>query len=180
MTLPPVPLKAKAVAVLGACALSFVIGHGTRKTIEVEKIRTITAQAQTEIVQAQTKALKAERDALDAKTHWRTKTVYLPGGTVEVTKEVVKEVERHHDEQAAQVVTKTVVQDRVVYRDVKTEKVVAAPLPRWSVGARAGLNLDGRLQYGGEVGRRLIGGLWVTAGADVPNRAALVGLRVEF
>jgi hypothetical protein len=181
VTFPPVPLKAKAAGVLGACLISFVIGHGTRKVIEVEHVREVQVQAERKIEAAKAETTVAKREAAAARTRTVVHTVYVHGEPVEVTKEVVREVEKHHEEQAAQVVTKVVHDEHTVFVDRAVEKTVAAPLPRWSVGVRAGLNLEGRLQYGGELGRRL--GplpLWLTAGADVPNRAALLGLRLEW
>lgn len=178
MTLPEVPLKGKIAGVLGLCAMSFVIGHGTRKTIEVEHIREVEKTAEVKVAQAKAETVVAKQAAAKTETRWRTVTVYQPGGEVTVTKYVDREVQAEHSEQAAKVVERVVTQEKVVFKD--REVVRAAPGPRWSVGARAGLNLDGKLQYGGDLGRRLVGGLWITAGADVPNRAALVGLRWEF
>jgi len=176
--LPDVPLKAQALGVLAFGALCFVIGHGTRKTIEVEKIREVEKTAEKRVEQAKAETVVAKQAAAKVETRWRTVTVYQPGGEVTVTKYVDREVEKHHEEQAARVETRVVTETKTVVQE--RERIVAAPLSRWSVAARGGLNLEGRPQYGGELGRRVIGGLWVTAGADVPNRAALVGLRLEW
>jgi len=163
---------------LGSLCLAFVIGHGTRKTIEVEKVREVEKAATAKVEAAKAEVVAVKKAANDDTTRWRTRTVYLPGGTVEVTKEVVREVEKKQEERAAQVITKTVVQERIVYKD--REKLVVAKPPSWALGVGAGLGLDGRARYGGDVGRRLFGSLWLTAGVDVSTRAAQLGLRLEF
>jgi hypothetical protein len=178
VTFPDVPARAKAVAVFAACLLSFVIGHGTRKAVEVEKVREVERVAEAKVEAARAEVATAKTAADSDKIQWRTKTVYLPGGTVEVTKEVVREVEKKTEERAAQVVTRRVTVEKVVWRD--RLQVVAAPAPRWAVGAAAGVDLQGRLRYGGALERRVAGGLWFTAGVDVPTRAATLGLRLEF
>jgi hypothetical protein len=165
-------------AFLGAVSLAFVIGRGTQKTITVEKIREVEKTAEKQVQAARAEVAVAKRTADSDSTRWRTKTVYLPGGTVEVTKEVVREVEKKVGETRTVVQTKVVTEEKVVYRD--RLQVVAARPPNWAAGANAGVDLGGRLHYGGVLERRVAGGLWFTVGADVPSRAATLGLRVEF
>jgi hypothetical protein len=68
--------------------------------------------------------------------------------------------------------------ERVVTR-LETH-TVAAPLPGWSLGARYGTDQRAGL----EVGRRLVGGLWLTLGAEgrmaLAAPAVTAGLRVDF
>jgi hypothetical protein len=170
--------RAKWLGVLGAVCVAFVVGRGTQKTVTVEKIREVEKAAQQKVEAAKAEVATAKTAASSDRVQWRTRTIYEPGGTVEVVKEVVREVERKTGETKVEVQTKVVVQERTVFRD--RERVTEAPRPGWSMAARAGLGLDGRPRYGGELGRRLFGGLWITAGADVTSRAALVGLRWDF
>jgi hypothetical protein len=57
---------------------------------------------------------------------------------------------------------------------------VASPLPGWSAGARYGTDQRAGL----EVGRRLLGGLWLTLGAEgrvaLAAPVATAGLRMEW
>jgi hypothetical protein len=173
-----VPSRGTFLAFLGAVCLAFVIGRGTQKTVTVEKVREVERAAEQKVEAARAEVATSKQAANTDHIQWRTKTVYLPGGTVEVTKEVVREVEKKTEERAAQVVERKVTVEKLVYRD--RLQVVAAPAPRWAVGAAVGLGLDGRLRYGGQLERRVAGPLWLTAGVDVPTRAATLGLRLEF
>lgn len=173
------PSRGQALGVLAAVCLSFVIGRGTQKTVTVEKVREVEKAAEQKVEAARAEIATVKASAASDATHWRTKTVYLPGGTVEVEKEVVREVEKKTEERAVQVVTKVVTQEKVVFRDRLVEQLQPAP-PSWAVGAAAGLGLDGRPRYGGQVEWRAGGPLWFTVGVDVPTRAATLGLRLEF
>lgn len=178
MTSSSLPSRATVLAFLGAVCLSFVIGRGTQKTVTVEKIREVEKTAEKKVEAARAEVAVAKQAADSDTTKWRTKTVYLPGGTVEVVKEVVREVEKKTGEVRVEVQTKVVVQERTVFRD--RLQLTPAPLPRWSVGVHGGMGLDLRPRYGGELGRRLVDGLSFTVGIDVPTRAATLGLRLEF
>ena len=161
---------------LGAVCLAFVIGRGTQKTITVEKIREVekVAERRVEAARAETAVAKQANDS--DKIQWRTRTIYTPGGTVEVVKEVVREVDKGVTVTKVETVEKVVNVEKTVFRD-RLQTVV---LPKWGIGAHVGMGLDWHARYGGHVDRRLVEGLWLTAGVDVPTRAATLGLRVEF
>lgn len=175
MTLSP---SQKGLGVLAACCISYVIGRGTQKTVAIEKIREVEKVAEQKVEAAKNEATTAKSQAEADKVQWRTRTVYLPGGTVEVVKEVVREVEKRSAATATQVVTKVETREKLVFRD--REVAISSPRPSWAVGAGVGLGLDGRLRYGGQLEHRLAGPLWFTAGVDVPTRGAQLGLRWEF
>jgi hypothetical protein len=66
----------------------------------------------------------------------------------------------------------------------KSKDKIEIPLPRaeWSIGAQWGIragSLD-YLPHSVEVGRRVIGPVWGTAGYQFQNNMAFIGLRVEF
>lgn len=178
MKLPSFPYKwfeAGSAIAIGLLA-SFVVGRATAPghSIATDRIADVKSDTSVHTVAAETKKAEATKEVV----RWKTQTVYLPGGTVTVTKTVVKEAETK-----ATASTTTSSTAAVVHETVRTEvheKIVTPPRPRWAVGANAGYGLDGKLRYGGQLERRIVGGLWVTAGVDVTSKAALIGLRWEF
>jgi hypothetical protein len=171
-------LRAKALAVLAAMAVSYVIGRGTQKTVTVEKIREVEKVAETKVAAAKAETATAKHQAQADKTQWRTRTIYVAGQVVEVVKEVVREVEKKVGETRIETVTKTVTVEKLVHRDRLV--IQAVEPPRWSAAASVGAGLDRRMRYQGEVGYRLTGGLWLTGTVDVSGRALLGGVRWEF
>ena len=167
--------------VYGAFAGLFVLGALTgrmtvpAKVVSVDRLVEVERAAKAQVATAQAETTKAKK----ANVRWMTKTEYLPGGTITVTKTVIKEVERQERATTATAAAstetreaaKTVVRERIVERDTR---------PKWSIAGRAGMGLDLKPRYQGEIGRRIWGGLWLTGGADISQRTALVGLRMEF
>lgn len=171
---------------------AFALGH----SMAPEKVRVIyqkraedakldlrrdTTENQTENWVAWTSA-----DAVDNSIHWRTYTVYYPDGTIGVDKSVDK-ADTHRTAASSTTAATTDAKGSAealhaeshieyVYQD----KLIERARPNWSIGASAGLGLDGRLRCQGEVSRRLFGGVSATLGVDVTARAALLGLRLEL
>lgn len=180
------PTRGQALGVLGAVCLAFIIGRGTQKTITVEKIREVEHRSAEKTEELNKKIAKATEDLRDLRQHWKTTTrsTCPDGGKGAI--ETVQEVDSEDKGKAS--TKETVYVDRVIHDKVfvDREKLVAKeakaapPGLKWSVGAAAGVDVQGRLRYGGELGRHLVGGLWFTAGVDVPTRAATLGLRLEF
>src|SRR4051812_13986897 len=163
-------------AVLGALALAFLCGRMTvpRQYVTVDKLVEVEKAAKAQVATAVAAKEAAKKEAI----RWRTQTVYLPGGTVTVTKEVIKEVERKASESSA--TTATVVETHERTKVEVHTKVVTAPLPNWAIGASAGLDTGMRRHFQGDIGRRIIGPVWLTGTVDVTSRAALVGVRFVF
>lgn len=163
-------------AFLGAAGfeLGRVSAPAPAKTTEVSHSAVAAAKAAT--VQKTETALSSV--AVDQGVRWRERIVYRPGGTTTVIRTVEKRDETKATEAKAETASATTIETRTV--EVEKLKVVETARPNWSVAARAGLGLDGKPRYQGEAGRRIVGGLWLTLGADVATRAALVGLRMDF
>lgn len=175
MTLPKRPLIFAGAGVLLLVGV-FLLGRSSAptRTQTIEKVvqvkQTVEVEKRVEVAAAQT---------ADAhQVEWRTRTVYKPGGTVVVTKEVAQRDEKKTATETKVVAerVRTEVQERLVYR----EKVVEAAQPRWAFGASVGAGTDLRMRYQGDVGFRLVSGLWVTLAVAPLERAALVGARVTF
>jgi hypothetical protein len=106
-------------------------------------------------------------------------TVTKPDGTIETKTDTITE-------SGAEIVTgdkTSTVAGQVQAKSIV--KPVELSLPRYSLGVFAGTNTQSRLMsvppsYGVSAGLRLVGGAWVKAQVDVPNRAATVGLEYQF
>jgi len=168
---------AAAAAIAAACAVSFVGGmtaRGPQKALEREHVAELAAVRNSEI---RTVATATTADASHVRVR-RSRTVTRPDGTREHT----VTVERRDDTKAA--TATAAAETRIEYIDrvklVEREKITERPAPQWSGAITYGRALDGGARYGAELGRRIIGPLWVTLAADVPSRAAMAGLRMEW
>jgi F420-0:gamma-glutamyl ligase len=136
--------------------------------VEVERKVEVEKRVEVAVAQVET------RDVV----RWRTRVVTKADGTRIETHETLKADEKKSatktEKQAERIVTQE--RERLVYRD----KLVETSRPGWSLGAQAGLGLDGKPRYGGEVGRRIVGGLWASVAVDVPTRSLWGGVRFEF
>lgn len=113
----------------------------------------------------------------DQGVQWREKVVYRKGGTVVVTREVVRRDEHEASTHAAETKATTIEHAAAT----STVRIVEPPrLAQWSLGAFAGLGLDGGRHAGGEVSRRILGPLWLGAKVDGVARVAMLSARVEF
>jgi len=116
------------------------------------------------------------------KVAWKTETKWLPGGTVVQT--VVANSDRTEASSTNTAVSDGTLKEKIVEKIVDREHIVESEKPDWLVGAKVGLQLDGRKPvYGGEVARRIIGpvfvGAWVQAGG-VTTAGAAVGVGVTL
>lgn len=167
---------AVALALAVLLALTFLVGRTTAPTrervVEVTSVREKVAEAKT------TTAASSSLIYGSGYAKQRDHKVTRPDGTVEETHEVeTGNVNREEKREASSIAeTKTAEREKLVYR----ERVAEAAKPSWAVGVSAGVGLDLRPRYQGEIARRIVGGLWLTVTVDVSGRAALAGLRMEF
>lgn len=175
-------------AAIGLFAVGALAGRMSvpAHVVPAEKLKEVEAKAKIAVAAAfdDAKAAKAGARKLDVDKsflqdyHW----TWHPDGTVEATASTTKKDTRSvasaSTASAEHKAASSSAKANVEYRYL--EKVTEAYRPKWSIEARAGLGLDGKLRYQGEVGRRLFSGVWLTLGADVTSRVALAGVRVEF
>jgi hypothetical protein len=119
---------------------------------------------------------------VEEKTNWKTVTEWKPGDVV--TQTVYVDRDRTENTRTDTATTDGQVKEKIVEKLVYNEKLVESKKPDWLFSAKAGLLLDERKPvYGGEVGRRILGpvflGAWgQAAGASLTGAAAGVGVTV--
>lgn len=189
MTFRGCALLASVVVVLLA---SFTAGRMSKpgRVVEVktDSDATLTklAEARTSLATINARLDAATHELEDVRTHSVSQEVIAPGGIHYITRwkdrDSHKEAgaETHAATQAMAAATATKAAETSHISTHESTRIVEQARPSWSVGGSVGLGLDLKPRYGAEVGRRVWGGLWVTAGADISGRAALVGLRAEF
>lgn len=165
-------------ASLGLLALlaSFTAGRMSKPGRVVEVVRTVEVEKRVEVKVAVRDTASLATQAADVK--WRTRTIYRPGGTVIVTRDVAQVATSSQATETKSQSSQMLAQEHA--KATESTRIVEQARPSWSVGGSVGLGLDLRPRYGAEVGRRVWGGLWMTAGADISGRAAMVGARLEF
>lgn len=162
-----------ALAPVTCFALGVVAGRGTARPRVETRTETVTVEKRAEV------AAKVADTATktDQGVQWRERVVYRKGGTVVVTREVVRRDEHEVSTRTAE--THVATSERAVA--TSTVRIVEPPRrAQWALGAFAGLGLDGARHAGGEVSRRILGPLWLGVRVDVPTRAGMLGVRVEF
>lgn len=116
------------------------------------------------------------------KTNWKTVTEWKPGDVV--TQTVYVDRDRTEATRTDTATADGQIKEKLVEKLVYKEKLVESPKPDWLFAAKAGLLLDDRRPiYGGEVGRRILGPVFVdvwaqAAGASLDGAAAGVGVTV--
>lgn len=151
-----------------ATAAALVIGLAWGRYASPAKVRTLTVE---HVVEKRIEVKVADTSVVEA-VKWKTRIVTKPGGIRIVTLEAERnQVAATHDATTVAVAT-----ERLVYRD----KLVESAKPQWSAGVFAGAGLDGGRHLGGEVSRRLFGPVWAGVKVDVPAKAAMAGVRIEF
>lgn len=160
-------------AILAVVAgLGYAIGRATAPvrmvsaTVEVEK-RVEVERTQVETVANVTGTTTQKCEA---------QVIYRPGGEVVV----IHRAEAVDKDRATTKAAVAVERAEKVERETRVVAVTVPEAPGWAVAASAGAGLDLRPRYQVEASRRLVGGLWLTVTVDVPQRAALAGLRWEF
>lgn len=192
MTFPkrPLVIGAGAAVLLG---LAFFLGRTTAPT----RIHEVTVSAKADVksdakLDAKVESTKAQQStagsvATDQGIEWDETTVYRPNGTVRSHTRSVRKAdstktssETKSSQESAKAETHAASHSESHTEYVYRDKLIETARPNWSVGAHAGLGTDLTPRYGGEVGRRIVGGLWLTASVDVPTRAATLGIRFDF
>jgi hypothetical protein len=158
--------------------LGYMAGRLRPQQVAVKETASKVHQQATELKQTSTQQVTVANVAENTK--WRTRTIYYPTGEITVDREgersetsQVKADEKQQAEVHTEVVTK--VETKYVERE-------AAPRPRWAIAGSAGCALAGCSPLPTvELSRRLFGGpWWLTGSVNTRQRAALVGLRLEF
>lgn len=154
-------------------ALGLVAGRSTARPRVITRTETVTVEKRVEV------AAKVADTAVksDQGIQWRERVVYHKGGTVVVTREVVRRDEHEASTHAAE--THVTSSGRAV--DTSTVRIVEPPrAAQWALGAFAGMGMDGARHAGGEVSRRVLGPLWLGAKIDATARIGMLSARVEF
>lgn len=118
------------------------------------------------------------------KTNWKTVTEWKPGGVVVQT--VVANQDRTENTRSDVAENDGKLKEHIIEKIVEHERIVEAAKPDWLAGAKVGLALDGwKPVYGGEVARRIVGPVFVSAwaqasGASTSGAAAGVGITLLF
>lgn len=158
----------------------FAAGLGTGLLAKPARVETHVQEVAKDRVVYQDRVV--ERQVAVAETHevtrWRTRVVTKPDGTKVETREAVagKATATASSSEQARVQASERTSERVVVRD----KLVEGARARWLVGVGAGVDTGARLHYGGLVAFRLLGPLSLAATVDVPARAALLYVGVQF
>lgn len=154
-------------------ALGLAAGRSTARPRVETRTETVTVEKRVEVAaKVADTATKTDQDV-----QWRERVVYRKGGTVVVTREVVRWDEREVSTHTAE--TQATATEHAAV--TSTVRIVEPPrAAQWALGAFAGLGLDGSRHAGGEVSRRILGPLWLGAHVDVPARAAMLSARLEF
>lgn len=154
-------------------ALGLVAGRSTAHPRVETRTETVTVEKRVEVAaKVADTATKADQGV-----QWRERVVYRKGGTVVVTREVVRRDEHEASTHAAETHVATSEHAGVT----STVRIVEPPrAAQWALGAFAGLGLDGGRHAGGEVSRRILGPLWLGVKVDATARAAMLSARLEF
>lgn len=146
------------------------------KEKRVEVVKTVESKTRESTVTVAT----ADNENTRRTVVYRTRYIRRPDGTTEATTESESKADRDISRSVASGSTEKTAEIRYVdrWQTKEVEKLVESARPRWSVGASAGMGLDGRKHYGGDVAYRLFGPVAATLSADVAARSMMVGLRV--
>lgn len=168
--------KAKVAIACAALLGAFALGRFLVPTKVVEK--TVVDETVVAKYEEKLNELKQENLTLRENQHMEKVVVkYADGTTVEHTKvDTVKSV----DKESVVVTEREKQGSEVVDLHVEKQKVVENTKPDWSLSANVGFDLHGFTQtYGAEVGRRVLGPVWLTVGANTQMQG-YVGVRMEF
>lgn len=178
----------EALLVIGAAVASVVGGyalgrHSAPDRVELRERVVYQDRIVTKVeVQRETVASTQADEAKDVRTVYVTK--WLPGGAVEqtATTEDKSRTEEKTAQSAAEHETKA--EERIVYRDRETSKVVERGRPAWSVALLPGIDVRNLFERAGwQMGisaeRRLFGPVLVGAWGNTAGAGGL-SLRVEF
>lgn len=160
-------------------ALGGVIGRYTAPVRVEERERVVTKTVEVQAKQKEETSVQSATDHQRDETNWRYRYVKRPDGRVEVTASSERksgaEKETRREEARKEI--------QIEYRDVEVAvekvRIVETEKARWAVTAGAGLSTGLRTTYRGEVGRRMVGPLWVGIWADTTKTAG-VSLRLEW
>lgn len=139
-------------------AASFGAGRYTAPVRTVEKTVTVERHVRSETKAETHAAAASQATAATERVVWRTRTIVLPDGTRETTREGERGASSTTDTRTA--VNDTKVETRIEYRDriEWREKTVDARRPDWHAGALVGVRgLSLRPQFGGVIERRVLG-----------------------
>lgn len=157
-------------------AAAFIAGRLTArpKTVEVERV--VTKQVEGKKSEARVTERVVNRNV----DRWRTRTKYLAGHVIEV--ESSGSIAR--DRGVSKTVATGATETRI--RTIAADRTITAPQTardKWQLGVyvMGGLQKEARLGYGPVIGRRIgASPFWVSAQADVKNKAATVGISVTW
>jgi hypothetical protein len=156
-------------------AACFVFGRcgSTPKVVERIVTQTVTAKATATETKTVTKPFRKKRTSIA--------TVTKPDGTIETKTDTITEYRAESEDSNKTSTVTGEVQAKSITRAVNV------PPPRYSLGAFAGTGRNFSVggaalppSYGVSAGLRLVGGAWVKAQVDIPNRAATLGLEYQF
>lgn len=163
------PLAAMAGWGVFCAALGFAVAWNSKPARIQERI--VSTEREALRVEFARRVESSRTSTVAVRATVRTRWVPTPAGTL-----VERTEETGEDRREEAHATSTEAQVRVEYRDrvVEREKLVTRNEPQWRVAASAGLGLDGKLVYGAEVSRRVLGGLEVGVRLQTDKTAALV------